>query len=443
MSNCPHTPDEIDQMLETAGVSSFDELFSDIEPGIRSKPLNLEDGKSEFEVLEYLKGLSEKNTLNCPSFIGGGFYDHYIPSVIDPLAGRAEFYTAYTPYQPECSQGTLQALYEYQTSICRLTGMYASNASLYDGGTALAEAAIIACRSTGRNKIIIDECVNPLYRDIISTYLSSLNCSIICLEHDNYNLNRAGLEKILDNETAAVILQNPNFFGSIDDYTDLTDVIHSKSALAILSVYPVSLGLLKTPSEMGIDIAAGEGQSLGNPLNFGGPYLGFIAVEKKYIRKLPGRIAGATIDKDGKKGYVLTLQAREQHIRREKATSNICTNQNLCALRALIYLVSLGKQGFKEVAELSYNKAYYAKKMFSDIKGISIRNTTPVFNEFTLGFDKNAETVYSKMLEKGILAGIPLGKFYSNMENDLLVCVTEKTKKEDIESYAALLQEIL
>lgn len=443
MRYTPHTSEDIKQMLKAIGVSSIDELFSDIKPEMITQSFNLEDGKSEFEVFEYLKNLSKKNSSEIINFTGGGFYDHFIPSVVDGLSNRSEFSTAYTPYQSECSQGTLQALYEYQTAISRITGMEAANSSLYDGGTALAEAVLMALRITGRDKIIIDSCVNPIYTEIVKTYLTNLEYEIIQVEPDNYAMDRDELKENLDDRTAAVIFQNPNFFGSIDDYSDIVEKAHSIGALAVASVYPISLGLLKTPAEMGVDIATGEGQSLGNPLNFGGPYLGFIAVSRKYIRNLPGRIVGETTDNNAKRGFVLTLQAREQHIRRHKATSNICTNQNLCAVRALIYLASLGKQGFKEVARQNYEKANYTRKILAEIRGVTVKNMQPVFNEFTIGFAKKAEDVYAGMLKKGFSAGILLDHFYTEMENEMLVCITEKITNRNILAYSEALKEIL
>jgi glycine dehydrogenase subunit 1 len=413
MKYTPHTEKEIQEMLAECEVSSAEDLFSDIKEELRTKDFGLPAGKSEFEVIDLLKRTSMRNSESLKYYTGGGFYDHYIPAVVDHLSSRPEFYTAYTPYQSECSQGTLQAIYEYQTAICRITEMEAANASVYDGGTALAESALMALRITKRDKVIIDACINPLYRQIIRTYLSG--------------------------KTAAVILQNPNFFGSVQDLSGLFEKIHSTGALAIESVYPLSLGLFKTPGESGADIAAGEGQSLGNPLNFGGPYLGFIATRKKYIRHLPGRIAGATTDRNGKRGFVLTIQAREQHIKREKATSNICTNQNLCALRAVIFLAALGKAGFTEMAKQNASKAAYAAGLISKPAGTKILNKSPVFNEFTVRLPRNAGEVLRNMLAGGYCPGIPLGEFYAGMENDMLVCVTEKKKKEDIETFVNIL----
>ena len=387
---CPNTPEEIREMLAAIGVGSIEELFSPIPAELRARSFDLPAGMSEFELYQRMKGLAELNAAGMTNFIGGGFYDHHIPAAVDHLSGRAEFYTAYTPYQPECSQGTLQALFEYQTAICRLTGMEVSNASLYDGGTALAEGAMMALRVTGRNRLIIDGGVNPLYRQIIRTYLENLEVEIIDLPSHDGVTNRPLLASLLDDRTAAVIVQNPNFFGSLDDLTDLADEAHTKGALLVASVYPVSLGLVTSPSAMGVDVVTGDGQSLGNPLSFGGPSFGFIATTKKYIRNLPGRIIGETVDREGRRGFVLTLQAREQHIKRHKATSNICSNQSLCALRGLIYLSSLGKEGFAELARLNYDKAEYAKGLLGKVRGVKVINNSPTFNEFTLALPKPA-----------------------------------------------------
>ncbi|NJD90051.1 MAG: aminomethyl-transferring glycine dehydrogenase subunit GcvPA, partial [Geobacter sp.] len=336
MAYCPNTPAEQQEMLSTIGVSSVEDLFAPIPAKLRATSFNLPEGLSEFETYDLIKAIAGQNSAATVNFIGGGFYDHIIPSAVDHLSGRAEFYTAYTPYQPECSQGTLQALFEYQTAICRLTGLDASNASLYDGATACAEAAMMALRVTGRNKILVDACVSPFAREVLKTYLYNLEVEIITIQPLQGALDRDAVSRLLDDTVAGVLVQNPNFFGTVDDFTSLADEIHAKGALLIASVYPVALGLLKSPGEMGVDIAIGDGQSLGNPLSFGGPSFGFIAAKKKLIRNMPGRIVGETVDKNGKRGFVLTLQAREQHIKRHKATSNICSNQGLCALRGLI-----------------------------------------------------------------------------------------------------------
>lgn len=443
MNYIPHTKKDTQDMLKAIGVSSIEDLFRDIKPELRAKSFNIPEGKSEFEVMQYLKKLSLKNASGLINFVGAGFYDHYIPAAVDALCSRSEFYTAYTPYQPECSQGWLQAIFEYQTAICELTGLDIANASLYDGGTALYEAAMMAIRLTKRNKIIMDSGVNLIYRSMLYTYTSNLSIEFVESPVVHGQSYRDEIFKCLDDKTAAVIVQNPNFFGAVDDYSDIIKKAHSKGALVIGSVYPVSLGMLKTPAEMDIDIATGEGQSLGIPLSFGGPYLGFMAVKKEFIRQMPGRIAGATVDKDGKRGFVLTLQTREQHIRREKATSNICSNESLCALRAIIYLSLIGKTGLKELAELNFNKAEFAKSRLEKIPGVTVKRSSPTFNEFTLLLPKNADDAVHKMIDKGFACGFPLGRFYKGMDNYLLVAVTEKRTKEEIVKFADSLEAVL
>jgi glycine dehydrogenase subunit 1 len=440
---CPHTLDEISEMLSVIGVASVEELFSPIPAELRAKTFNLPPGQSEFETYNRMQAIAGENVQGLTHFIGGGFYDHLIPSVIDHLAGRAEFYTAYTPYQPECSQGTLQALFEYQTAICRLTGLDVSNASLYDGGTACAEAAMMALRVTGRNKVIVDGCVNPFSRQVLKTYLFNLDVDVIEIAPLDGMLDRAELSRLLDDSVAAVLVQNPNFFGCVDDFSALAEQIHVVGALLIASVYPISLGILKSPGEMGVDIAVGDGQSLGNPLSFGGPSFGFIAAKKSYIRNMPGRIVGETVDRNGKRGFVLTLQAREQHIKRHKATSNICSNQGLCALRGLIFLSSVGKQGLADMAALNRDKAEYAKARLAEIPGVTVLQSAPTFNEFTISLSKPAGAVVTGMLKEGIAAGVPLGNYYENSEYALVVTVTEKRSKKEIDHFAKLLEAAL
>lgn len=438
----PHTPDETREMLQILGVSSIDDLFADIKPHHRPKSFNLPEGKSEFEVTGRIKRLAAKNSTIIP-FIGGGYYDHYIPAAVSALISRGEFYTAYTPYQPECAQGTLQALYEFQSSICALTEMEVANASLYDGGTALYEAAMMAIRLTKRNKIIIDGGVSPIYRKIVKTYTSNLHFEFEETPVVHGQSDREEIYRHLDNKTAAVILQNPNFFGAIDDHSDIIQKAHELGILAIESVYPISLGLLKTPGEMGADITTGEGQSLGLPLNFGGPYLGFIAAKKQFIRQMPGRIVGETVDRDGRRCFVNTLQAREQHIRREKATSNICTNVSLCAVQALIFMSLLGKEGLKELAQLNLEKAEFARQCLEKIKGVQVKRSSPTFNEFTICLPVDASKVVEAMVKKGFAAGFPLGRYYPDMENYMIVAVTEKRTKEEILRYAQAMEEVL
>jgi len=443
LSFTPHTEAEVKEMLKTIGVASIDELFSDVKKELKVKSFNIPQGKSEFEVIEYLRRLSLKNATGLVNFVGAGFYDHYIPAVVDTLASRSEFYTAYTPYQPECSQGWLQAVYEYQTAICELTDLDVSNASLYDGGTALYEACMMAIRITGRNKIVVDSGVNMIYRTMLYTYTSNLNIEFVETPVVHGQSARDDIYKHLDDRTAAVILQNPNFFGAIDDHSDIVKKAHSRGALVIQSVYPIALGVLKTPGSIGCDIATGEGQSLGLPLSFGGPYLGFMAAKKEYVRKMPGRIVGQTQDLDGRTGYVLTLQAREQHIRREKATSNICSNEALCALRAAVYLSLLGKEGLKELAQLIFEKTEFAKEVIANIPHVEVKRSSPTFNEFTVLLPRNADEVVNKMVDKGYACGFPLGRFYKGMDNYLLVAITEKRTKEDIVKFKESLEAVL
>ena len=438
-----HTQDDVRQMLKDIGVSTIDALFSDIKPHQRAKSFDIPPGKSEFEVLQYLKGLAAKNATSLIPFIGCGYYDHYVPAAVSALISRGEFYTAYTPYQPECSQGTLQALYEYQSAMCTLTEMEVANASLYDGGTALYEAMMMAVRITERKKIIMDGGVSPIYRTILKTYTSNLNIEFQETPVVHGQSDRDQIKKILDNQTAAVILQNPNFFGAVDDHTDIVRQAHDLGALVIESVYPISLGILKTPGEMGVDIVTGEGQSLGLPLNFGGPYLGFMAARKQFVRKMPGRIVGQTVDVQGRRSFVNTLQAREQHIRREKATSNICTNVALCAIQAHIFMTLLGRNGLKELAQLNLDKAEFAREVIGKIKGVEVKKSSPTFNEFTVHLPKDAAQVVADMIGKGFAAGFPLGRYYPGMENFLVVAVTEKRTKEEIVRFAESLEVVL
>jgi len=443
MNYIPHTKDDVREMLKAIGISGLDGLFKDIPPALRPKSFDIPEGKSEFEVTRYLRRLSAKNATHLINFVGAGFYDHFIPAAVDAIASRPEFYTAYTPYQPECSQGWLQAIYEYQTIICELTDLDVANASLYDGGTALYEAAMMAIRLTKRNKIIMDSGVNLIYRTMLYTYTSNLSVEFVEIPVVHGQSSRGELFKHLDDKTAAVILQNPNFFGAVDDHSDVVQAVHKFGALAIASVYPVSLSMLKSPGEMGFDIATGEGQSLGLPLSFGGPYLGFMSAKKELVRQMPGRIVGATIDSDGKRGFVLTLQTREQHIRREKATSNICSNEALCALRAAVFVALLGKEGLKELAKHNYQKAEFSKEVLSNIPGVEVKRSSPTFNEFTVLLPRHADEIVYRMIDKGFACGFPLGRFYKGMDNYLLVAVTEKRTKEEIRLFADSLEAVL
>ena len=431
-------------MFQTLGIADFDELFDSIPDELRSGELDIPAGLSEMEMMQHVRKLASKNATDLVNFCGAGFYDHYIPAAVDALSSRGEFYTAYTPYQPEASQGTLQAAFEYQTAICRLTGMEVANASLFDGGTALIEGIMMALRQTRRNKVLVDEGVNPIYREMLRCYTQNLSVDYeeVQLSGDGVS-DRSAYAEVLDDSVGAVVLQNPNFFGCLDNLAELIDSIHEVKALAILSVYPMALSHVETPGAMGADIVTGEGQSLGLPLNFGGPYLGFMATKKKYVRKMPGRIVGETEDKQGRRGYVLTLQAREQHIRREKATSNICSNVQLCALRAIIYLSLVGREGFLDVGHQCMDRASYAWHKLTAIDGVEPAFNRRFFNEFAVRLPKDASEVVSTLVDQGIAAGFPVGRYYPGMENVLLLAFTEKRTKEEIDIMVAKLESVL
>ena len=443
MSYISNTPEQRAEMLKACGVASVDAFFACIPPELRPASFNIPEARSEFEVYEYLKKIAGRNYSHLINFMGGGIYDHFIPAAVGALAGRSEFYTAYTPYQPECSQGTLQAIYEYQTDICRLTGLDVANASLYDGGSALCEACNMAVHQTGRKRIVMDSGINPVYRAMVYTYTANLAMDFEEVPVVHGQSDRQAIYRALDDRTAAVILQNPNFFGVIDDHSDIVAHCHARGILVIQSVYPIALGLLKTPGEIGADIATGEGQSLGLPLAFGGPYLGFMATRKELVRRMPGRLVGRTVDRQGREAFVLTLQAREQHIRREKATSNICTNEALCALRAHLYLSLIGREGLKDVGRLCLAKAAYAKQRLDAIRGAEVMKSSPTFNEFTVRLPVNAADLVGLMIERGIAPGLPLGRFYPGLDNYLLVAVTEKRTKHEIGLLAETLEAVL
>ncbi len=439
MPYIPHTEKDIREMLNAVGAASVEELFKPIPDNLRlKKPLNLPAPLAEQELFQELLSVSKKNATvdEYISFLGAGAYHHYVPSLVNHLILRSEFYTAYTPYQPEISQGTLQAIFEYQTLICQLTGMETANASMYDGASATAEAVLMAKRITDRGKVILSAALHPEYREVAKTYLSSSGRDIqevlYCTETGR-TLPEA-VEKMIDSNTSCVVIQQPNFFGSIEDIKTISEVVHKNNSILIVAITePISLGLLKPPGELGADIIVGEGQAFGNGLNFGGPYLGFFATMEKYLRQMPGRLVGETVDKNNKRGFVLTMATREQHIRREKATSNICTNEGLCALSAAIYLTALGKNGLMELARLNLSKAEYLKNKLKDIKGIKSSFTAPTFNEFVIEMEKEPDAALKTLLKKGIIAGLPLKKFYSELSKDILICTTEMNSKEQMD----------
>lgn len=434
MPYTPHTISETNQMLQTIGLKNENELFDIIPKELKVSHLNLPAGLDEFSTLEKFRKISLKNNTNKINFLGGGYYDHIVPSAVDALASRSEFYTSYTPYQAEASQGTLQTLYEYQSLVCELSGLDVSNASMYDGGTALAEAALMAVRISRKNKILIDSCVNPIYLKIVKTYLEFRDIEFEIVEFKDISI---------DNKTAGYLFQNPNFFGDINDYSSIVKELHENKALAIMSAYPISLGILKDPGSLDVDIFCADGQCLGNYLSFGGPSFGMIATKQAYIRDLPGRIIGKTLDKDGKEIFVLTMQAREQHIRRHRATSNICSNQNLIAIRSTIFLSLLGKNGLEDIANLCYNKSQYLKNELSKIKNIEIMNKKDTFNEFIIRTTINSDIFLHKMSDLGFYAGVNLSSFYKNKTNEILICVTEKRTKEEMDSFITAIRSIV
>ncbi|WP_407307486.1 aminomethyl-transferring glycine dehydrogenase subunit GcvPA [Desulfosporosinus sp. SB140] len=445
MNFVPNTDSQKERLLARIGVKSVEDLFADVPQEVRlNRPLDIRGGMSEQELVKHVKRLADQNKTveEYISFLGAGAYEHYIPSFVDQLLLRSEFYTAYTPYQPEISQGTLQAIYEYQTLVCELTGMDVANASMYDGASALAEAALMACDATRRNKVLVMQTVHPEYRDVLKTYLPPRGVELIEIPSKDGVTDMAALEAKLQEGIAGVLVQTPNFFGNIGEAEEITLAAHAKGALMVMSVNPVSLGLLKTPGECGADIVVGEGQAFGNPLNFGGPYLGFLACRDKYVRRMPGRIVGATTDKNGKKGYVLTLQAREQHIRREKATSNICSNEALCALAFTMHLSALGKTGLTELAYLNLQNAHYAAREIAKVPGMSLAFQQPFFHEFVVKTTIEPAKINESLLKDRIIGGLDLARFYPELDHHLLFCVTETKCKAEIDRLVARLGEI-
>ncbi|MDP7179962.1 MAG: aminomethyl-transferring glycine dehydrogenase subunit GcvPA [Candidatus Woesearchaeota archaeon] len=431
MNFIPNTKEDKELMLKEIGISNVDELFRDIpEELILKDQLKIPKPMSELELKKHLENIAGKNKLQ-KNFIGAGAYNHFIPSVVPHIISRSEFYTAYTPYQPEISQGILQAIYEYQTMICELTGMDMTNASMYDGASALAETCIMAANITRRNQILLSKTIHPEYIETVKTYAHFHNIELIEVDFENGTTDINKIKELISDKTAAIFIQNPNFFGCIEDLKTISNLAHEKKALLVTCVTePASLALIKSPGELGADIVAGEGQSFGNPLNFGGPYLGIIAAKKEYMRYVPGRLVGLTKDTNGKEGFVLTLQAREQHIRREKASSNICSNQALCALAATVHLATLGKQGLKQVSELCLQKSHYLHNQLKE-NGCQTPFTQPFFNEFVIRLDNFEKTIGE--LERNNISVLKLEKFYPELKDSILICTTELNSREDID----------
>jgi len=433
----PLTDQDREEMLAEIGVKTVEDLFKDIPREVRlQQDLDLPPAMAESEVFKHLNTLASKNKHfhNCVSFMGAGVYDHFIPSVIKHITGRSEFYTSYTPYQPEISQGVLQAIFEYQTMICQLTGMDVANASMYDGGTAVAEGAVMGCGATRRSKVLVSRSVSPFYRAVLQNYFNSRGLEVEEITIKDGHTDRLDLENKLGDDIAAVILQQPNFFGLIEDMEGISELVHNHKSTLVVSADPLSLALLKPPAEYGADIVVGEGQGLGVPASFGGPLLGIMAAKSKFVRQMPGRIAGETVDSEGNRGYVLTLQTREQHIRREKAASNICSNEALVALGAAVYMAAMGPQGMREVAEQCLQKAVYARESISALKGYDDVFPGTPFKEFAVTVPGDPAELNKKLLEKNILGGVDLAPFYPELKNTMLFAVTEKRTRDEIDA---------
>ncbi len=449
MEYIPKTEVEEREMLAAIGVASFDQLLEIPEALRRYDPLNLPPPLSQMELKREMLEISQRNfdATSMLSFLGGGSYDHFIPSTVGHILSRSEFATSYTPYQAEMSQGLLQTIYEYQTLICQLTGMEVANASVYDGASALAEGALMAVRVTRRNQIVMARSVHPHYREVVRTYLSGLAdirlMEVPWMGEDSENAGRTSvnqMEAAIGDETAAVLIQHPNFFGQLEEVDEIAKRAHAKGALLVMSVDPISLGILKTPGEYGADIAVGEGQSMGNAISFGGPYVGFFATRRDLIRQMPGRLVGRTADAQGRPGFCLTLQTREQHIRRERATSNICTNQALNALASTLYLTTLGSAGLREVAMLCLARSHAAHQAITAIPGYRAPFNGPFLKEFVIHPRMPLSRLLKRLLKVGIMGGVDLGQYDRALKNHLLICVTEKHRPTDIDRLVLQLQ---
>ena len=444
MRYIPNSPEERAEMLDSIGLSNAAELFRSIPSDVQlGRKLNVTEALAEPEVIAAMESMAAKNTAATKSsFLGAGVYQHYSPTIVDHLIQRSEFFTSYTPYQPEISQGTLQYIFEFQTLVCQLTGMEIANASMYDGSTSMAEAYLMAQRVTRRDKIIVAQSVHHEYREVARTYTMHGDTEIVEIGFDESTGRVSGLEA-LDDKTAALVVQSPNFFGCIEDLQALADAAHAVGALFVVVVTEaISFGLLKTPGACGADIVVGEGQSWGVPMSFGGPHVGLFATQEKFVRQMPGRLCGVAYDKNGNRGFVLTLSTREQHIRREKATSNICTNQGLIALAATIYMETMGKKGLEEVAVQNAQKAAYAKQRIAEIDGYSIPFSAPTFNEFVVRGPRPANELLEKLRTgNGIIGGLELAKYYEGRENEFLICVTETKNRDEIDRLVSSIRE--
>jgi len=435
MQYISNTPADRKEMLKVVGVPTFKELLSDIPKDLIISGLNLPSGISELELLAHLRRTGQKNTHSdrAISFLGAGNYDHYIPPIVNTLATRGEFITAYTPYQPEASQGTLQTIYEFQSLICRLTRMHVANASMYDGASSLAEAALLALRTTDRRRILVSEMLHPESIETLETYLANIDSEIVMIPQRGGLMDQGFLEKSMSRDVALLVFQTPNFLGYLENAKVLVQLASTNGALTLVSVNPLSLAVVMPPGEYGADIVVGEGQPLGNPISYGGPHFGFFATTKELLRRIPGRLCGMTEDLDGKRAYVLTLQAREQHIRREKATSNICTNHALCALKATIFLSVLGGEGFRRLGELNVERSHRALERLSRLKEVAVFSDAPFFNEFTIRIQKNPSRLAKSLAKHRVIGPLHLDRFGKKWQGHYLVAVTEQRTDDDIE----------
>jgi glycine dehydrogenase subunit 1 len=435
----PHTPEDRQAMLKTIGIDSTDELFAPVPSDVRYPTLDLPRALTEMEAAHRMQELASKNVV-LPAediYLGAGSYQHYVPATVGQILSRGEFYTAYTPYQPEVAQGTLQVIYEFQSMVAELLGVEVANASMYDGATAFAEGALMSVASSKKkNRVIVAGTVHPSYRDVMHTYLDGSGVDVVDATNASpFVTTVEDVESLITDDLACIAVQYPNFYGGIEDVKALADLAHQHNALLVVATSPVPLGLLKTPGELGADIVAAEGQSLGVAQSYGGPYVGLLGSRKSLVRQMPGRIAGITKDTEGKRGYVLTLQTREQHIRREKATSNICTNQGLMATAATVYMSSLGPEGFREVARASYQNAHYLASRLVEVDGFELAYDAPFFHEFTVKTAKPAADVNRALLDAGILGGVDLGRFDESLDHHLLLCATELNTRKGINRF--------